>query len=147
MALEIDCPLPYCYLRYSPRTVMLAIVGDLLPLTVVHNPASSYWQRSSDIDRSRNGILLFITFITFITPLLPSPQSLSTIAYPSTTVHHPVVVLTMLLSISLLPSIDNSSFIIASVTFLGSFALIFRMSWVIWRNKVSLPSTFYELPV
>ena len=52
-----------------------------------------------------------------------------------------------LLTLLSIDSIYNPSFIIASVLVPGRFALIFWMSWIIWRNKVSLPSTFYELPV
>ena len=67
-------------------------------------------------------------------------------------IHYPPSTILLLLptytpSTSLLPPIDNPSFIIASVLVPGRFALIFWMSWIIWRNKVSLPSTFYELPV
>ena len=139
---------------HSPCTVMLAIVADLLSPTVVHcpsvvpslnyRPPSCCCPHHPAVVQHSSWWIASYWWIAVL-GLLPSIDPLSTIHYPLSTIL--LLLPTYTPSTSLLPPIDNPSFIIASVLVPGRFALIFWMSWIIWRNKVSLPSTFYELPV
>ena len=123
-AITYCCPLPFC----CPLT-------QLPPTILLLSPPSCCCPALFLVDR-----------------LLLVDRGVGIVALHLSTIHYPPSTILLLLptytpSTSLLPPIDNPSFIVASVLVPGRFALIFWMSWIIWRNKVSLPSTFYELPV